>query len=623
MLHPGEEFANLVVEGLLGEGSHSAVYRVRDNTSGERFALKIQSNDSMVATVRLKREAAVHARIVHPNVVPLIRLVTEGGRIGILLHLVEGPTLATLLQRGPMPPRLIEPLGEAIISAVAAVHGAGVLHRDLKPSNILMSGSAGRWTPMLADFGLATTPDLVSESSRDALYGTPAYMAPEVLRSPHNVDRRADVFALGAILYELAAGHPAFNANSESLFQDIAEGRFERPGRYAVLSRELENTIVGCLQPDLAWRIPDIETVIALWRGEPPQFAYALPPGALGNRSGPPRTYGAPDQTIIPDDEELIAVLAPSRPVPLEPEPSDPPAVEAAADPAPAPIEPTKEVVDVRREAVAAPARGRAWLIGVPLALVAVGLVVTCAGAGDWFPTAASGTVSEPVVEVAARALPVAAAEPAVASVAPAAAVVSSSVAAVAPAASTVVPVTPVEKVVVVKPPVEKVAVAAAPPVEKSNAKDSTVASSGQNAPGVSEPAASAPPMSTKATEPVTARVEAVVASKAQLKDLTVDVSGGVVHVRAKLGGDPPRALGYELSKPGGAEDYILKLAGTSNEVGIERIPVASGTVKELSIQSRDGALVIRLGGSGMLPEAVLSQSGDVIDLKVPATNPQ
>ncbi len=194
----------------LGCGAIARVVRVRDRVGGETYAAKLlhpRHERDATAVTRFRREAELSARLVHPNLVRVWGADTIAGHTALLMELVEGPTLARALARlGPFDEPALLDIAEGLAAGLAYAHGCGVIHRDLKPANVLLAPSG----PKIADFGMARASSF-AEADRGAMpvLGTPPYMAPEHL-DPLAVDPRADLYALGCMLFELATGSPPY-----------------------------------------------------------------------------------------------------------------------------------------------------------------------------------------------------------------------------------------------------------------------------------------------------------------------------------------------------------------------------------------------------------------------------
>ena len=195
----------------LGAGGMGVVYEARDERLERSVALKmmlgLEHDDT--ARKRFWREARAAASINHPNVCQIYEVGEAGGQLFIAMELLEGEPLADHLKNGPLSVDQAVPIAIDMLRALGAIHHRGIIHRDLKPSNVFLT----RHGVKLLDFGLArveTTPDSAVTLTRSGIaMGTPRYMAPEVVTG-EPVDARSDLFAVGAILFEMLAGRPAF-----------------------------------------------------------------------------------------------------------------------------------------------------------------------------------------------------------------------------------------------------------------------------------------------------------------------------------------------------------------------------------------------------------------------------
>jgi serine/threonine-protein kinase len=200
----------------LGRGAMGLVYKAWE-TSLKRFvALKMMLRGESASAddvTRFRTEAQSAARLSHPNIVPVYEVGECDGRVYFSMKYVEGKSLAARVAAGPLPPAEAARLVAAIARAVDHAHNAGILHRDLKPANVLLDPDG---QPLVTDFGLAKQVEGgASLTGTGAIVGTPSYMAPEQAEGrAKEVGRPADVYALGAILYELLTGRPPFQAAS-------------------------------------------------------------------------------------------------------------------------------------------------------------------------------------------------------------------------------------------------------------------------------------------------------------------------------------------------------------------------------------------------------------------------
>ncbi|HKB02639.1 MAG TPA: protein kinase [Gemmataceae bacterium] len=248
----------------LGRGGFGVVFLAFDPPLGREVALKVPRAEALVTpelSGRFRHEALAAARLDHPNIVP----VYEAGEAGPVSYIAStycsGPTLAAWLKErvGPVPAREAAALIAALANAVQHAHSRGVLHRDLKPSNVLLEPVPGGpgYVPRITDFGLAklfgASADPECRTLTGVALGTPGYMAPEqVSGKVKEVTTAADVYALGAILYELLTGRPPFQGATplETMEQvrslDPVPARRLRPD----VPRDVENICAKCLQKD-------------------------------------------------------------------------------------------------------------------------------------------------------------------------------------------------------------------------------------------------------------------------------------------------------------------------------------------------------------------------------------
>jgi serine/threonine-protein kinase len=194
---------------------------------------------------RFLREARLAARLAHPNVVRVFDVGEVDGRPFIAMEYVEGETLAELVaRRGPLPPAEVATLGVQACGALAAAHAAGLVHRDVKPQNLLL-GRDG--VLKLGDFGIASGHDGTRLTLDGTVLGTAGYLAPEQARG-EQVTAAADVYAIGAVLYELLTGTPPRSAVS---LADLGADDVFRPpdvaGRAPAAPPELTEAVTACL----------------------------------------------------------------------------------------------------------------------------------------------------------------------------------------------------------------------------------------------------------------------------------------------------------------------------------------------------------------------------------------
>jgi hypothetical protein len=209
----------------LGAGGMGEVYRARDPRLGRDVAVKVISGDVSASPERLRRfeqEARAVAALEHPGILAVHDVGTHEGRAYVVFELLEGETLRERLSRGTIPVRKAIEIGVQVAEALAAAHAHGVVHRDLKPENLFLVREGH---VKLLDFGLARLTQALddgsgeqvtrTETDRGAWMGTPGYVSPEQLRG-QTADARADIFALGAVLYEMLSGRRAFEGDTRA-----------------------------------------------------------------------------------------------------------------------------------------------------------------------------------------------------------------------------------------------------------------------------------------------------------------------------------------------------------------------------------------------------------------------
>jgi len=270
---PQTEFPGYEVLGVLGRGGMGVVYKARQIRTDRLVALKVPGHLDLETRVRFTAEAQAAARLSHPNIIQVYEVGDHNGRPFLALEYVDGGTLAAKLTGTPFPPRPAAALVETLAGAVGAAHVHGVVHRDLKPANVLLSSKfqvprskfesnlePGTWNLELkvADFGLARRIDMDSGQTRSGMIlGTPDYMAPEQAAGRNKeVGPPADVYALGAILYELLTGRPPFKGVGmlETLEQVRSMDPVAPRRLQPAIPRDLETICVKCLQKDAARR---------------------------------------------------------------------------------------------------------------------------------------------------------------------------------------------------------------------------------------------------------------------------------------------------------------------------------------------------------------------------------
>jgi Protein kinase domain len=233
----------------IGRGAMGVVYEAEQLSLHRRVALKILRYGGPVdpeALARFRREAETVAQLHHTHIAPVFAIGCEQGVHYYAMQIIEGRSLAALIGGALPSPRQVADWGLQIAEALAYAHAHGVIHRDVKPSNLLLDKAGSVW---LTDFGLARRTEETALTAAGVPLGTPRYMSPEQVAAAQPVDHRSDVYSLGATLYELLTGQPAFDADSVPvLFARIQEAEPVPPRRLRTdCPRDLETILLKCL----------------------------------------------------------------------------------------------------------------------------------------------------------------------------------------------------------------------------------------------------------------------------------------------------------------------------------------------------------------------------------------
>jgi tetratricopeptide (TPR) repeat protein len=265
----------------LGRGGMGVVYKARHDRLRRLVALKMVltgAHASAGELTRFRREAELAASLQHPNIVQIYEVGEADGCPFLALEFMEGGSLAARLDGTPQPPRPAAHLVEILARAVHVAHRHGIIHRDLKPGNILLapaapgsesSASTDSWlttaVPKITDFGLARRlDDSAGPTVSGAIMGTPSYMAPEQAAGKgREAGPATDVYALGAILYELLTGRPPFKAPTsfDTTMQVLTDDPVPPRRLQPKVPRDLEIICMKCLQKDPRRRYADAEAL--------------------------------------------------------------------------------------------------------------------------------------------------------------------------------------------------------------------------------------------------------------------------------------------------------------------------------------------------------------------------
>jgi serine/threonine-protein kinase len=267
-LTPGSRLGAYEILTLIGSGGMGEVYRARDSRLNRDVAIKVLPADVAAAHDRLarfEREAQVLASLNHPNIAQIHGVDDSSGTPALVMELVDGPTLADRIAKGPIPLDEALAIAKQIAEALETAHEQGIIHRDLKPANIKVRADG---TVKVLDFGLAkalsadspagdpaSSPTLSMRATiAGVIMGTAAYMAPEQARGQH-VDKRADIWAFGVVVYEMLTGRQAFSGATVS--DTLASVLKEAPDLDLVPARA-RTLIRHCLEKDPRRRMRDI-----------------------------------------------------------------------------------------------------------------------------------------------------------------------------------------------------------------------------------------------------------------------------------------------------------------------------------------------------------------------------
>jgi tetratricopeptide (TPR) repeat protein/tRNA A-37 threonylcarbamoyl transferase component Bud32 len=250
---------------VLGRGGMGVVYKARQVKLNRLVALKMVLAGAHAGAPQLTRfatEAEAVARLQHPNIVQIYEVGEHDGLPYLSLEYIDGVSLSQKIAGSPQPPREAAELVEQLARAMAVAHERGIIHRDLKPANVMLTKDG---MPKISDFGLAKRLEDDSALTRaGTLMGTPSYMSPEQARGDLNqIGPLADLYSLGAVLYELLTGRPPFAG--PTMLETLSQVRNQEPVPPTRLQpkcpRDLETIALKCLQKEPAKRYPNCEAL--------------------------------------------------------------------------------------------------------------------------------------------------------------------------------------------------------------------------------------------------------------------------------------------------------------------------------------------------------------------------
>ncbi|HEY6077760.1 MAG TPA: protein kinase [Polyangiaceae bacterium] len=298
------------VLGAIGEGGMGRVYQVRHRALGKRFALKALRQDLAVdgeIAARFIQEARTAAAVSHPGLVEITdfgRL--ESGQVYFVMELLEGTSLAALLRLGgPLPVERGLDIVRQLVHALKAAHDAAIVHRDLKPDNVHVGkGDGERDLVKVVDFGLAKVIGSSKLTRAGMVFGTPHYMSPEQAAGDA-VDHRADIYALGVVMYEMFAGKLPFEA--DSYMGVLTKHLYMEPTPPSQLCPQLsqlgalEEVILRCLQKRPEARYPDLGALLDDLDRRLPAGEPARTPARTGSERGRREFSLLADQLELPN----------------------------------------------------------------------------------------------------------------------------------------------------------------------------------------------------------------------------------------------------------------------------------------------------------------------------------
>ncbi|MBK8997945.1 MAG: serine/threonine protein kinase [Myxococcales bacterium] len=256
-----------VVEDVIGEGGMATVYRAKHRLSDRHVAIKIMNQElarNPVIQERFRREAKAAQKIAHPNIIEILDQGETGdGSLYLVMELLEGETLADVVERGKVPMERTLPILIQISRALARAHDLEVIHRDLKPENIFLARTPdGGEVVKLLDFGIARSMQDVRLTGSGEVFGTPQYMAPERITSTE-AGPAADLYALGVMAFEMFTGRLPFEANDVAswFLKHMKEAPPSMRQIDPALSAELDELVLELLAKDPTDRPVDAHKV--------------------------------------------------------------------------------------------------------------------------------------------------------------------------------------------------------------------------------------------------------------------------------------------------------------------------------------------------------------------------
>jgi serine/threonine-protein kinase len=259
----GAMIAQFELLEVLGSGASGIVWKARDTRLRRSVAIKLPRHESLseAEKARFMREGRACAPLRHPNIVPLLEVGEHLGQLFIVTQFVDGVSLRAWLKEHRPKPREAAQIVAQLADALHEAHEHGVIHRDLKPANVLLDRE-GR--PQITDFGLAKVSAATHGMTVEGeILGTPAYMSPEQARGEgFRVDRRSDVYGLGALLYEMLTGHPPFEGEIAAIVHQVIQDEPRLPRSFdPSLPLDLETICLKAMEKQAGRRYQTAEAL--------------------------------------------------------------------------------------------------------------------------------------------------------------------------------------------------------------------------------------------------------------------------------------------------------------------------------------------------------------------------